>query len=277
MRHRLLALDIDGTLLDPAGELRPAVRDAVGRAQEAGLRVVLCTGRRFRTARPVARALGVEGPLVLHNGALVKDAASGATRDAVFLPEALVPEILDAVHPHGPPLVYLDAWPGSDFVTEPRTPRSRHQAEYLAQHSEHARFVDDLAGEERAGILMMSVMTDAETLVALRAEALRRIGPRVRTHSLENKGYGGRILEFLALETGKWTGLARVAAGLGIAPEEIAAVGDDLNDLELVREAGLGIAMGNAVEELRAVADLVVASNARDGAVEAIEAVLGER
>lgn len=277
MRHRLLALDIDGTLLDPAGALRPTVRAAVRRAQDAGVCVVLCTGRRYRSARPVAQALGVEGPLVLHNGALVKDSASGATRDALFLPEALVPEILEALRPHGPPLVYLDAWPGSDFVTESRPPRSHHQAAYLEQHSEHARFVDDLAEAGRAGILMMSVMTDAETLARLRAEALRRIGPRVRTHSLENKGYGGRILEFLALETGKWAGLARVAAGLGIAPEEIAAVGDDLNDLELVREAGLGIAMGNAAAELRAVADLVVASNADDGVVQAIEAALRAR
>jgi hypothetical protein len=99
----------------------------------------------------------------------------------------------------------------------------------------------------------------------------------VRTHELENKGYGGHILEFLALGTGKWAAARRLAEAEGIAPEEIAAVGDDSNDLDLVRDAGLGIAMGNAVPAVRAAADLVVASNERDGVVLAIEEVLRAR
>ena len=70
MRYRLLALDVDGTLLDPTGELRPTVRDAVLAVQQRGLRVILCTGRRFRTALPLAQALRLEGAIVVHNGAL---------------------------------------------------------------------------------------------------------------------------------------------------------------------------------------------------------------
>ena len=66
MPYRLLALDVDGTLLDPSGALRPAVRDAVIAVQQRGLRVVLCTGRRFRTARPLAQALQLDTPLVVH-------------------------------------------------------------------------------------------------------------------------------------------------------------------------------------------------------------------
>ena len=79
MRSRLLALDIDGTVLGPDGEVCDGAREAVERARRAGLRVVLCTGRRFRTALPVQQALGLEGPIVLHNGALVKESASGRT------------------------------------------------------------------------------------------------------------------------------------------------------------------------------------------------------
>jgi Cof subfamily protein (haloacid dehalogenase superfamily) len=277
MRYRMLALDLDGTLLDPAGELRPAAREAVARALRAGLRVVLCTGRRYRTALPVAEALGLAGPLVVHNGALVKQAATGATVEASYLPEPLVPQILAALLPHGPPLVYVDGWPETDIVTETRSPRSAHQLEYLEDHADHTHFVEDLAAVAHGDVIMMSVMTDAAMLSQLRADALRSLGSRVRTHELENKGYGGHILEFLALGTGKWAAARRLAEAEGIAPEEIAAVGDDLNDLDLIRDAGLGIAMGNAAPAVRAAADLVVASNERDGVVLAIEEVLRAR
>jgi Cof subfamily protein (haloacid dehalogenase superfamily) len=277
MRYRMLALDIDGTLLDPAGELRPAVREAVQRALHAGLRVTLCTGRRFRTALPIARALGLDGPLVLHNGALVKHGATGETLAASYLPGALVPEVLAALLPHGPPLVYVDGWPETDIVTETRSPLSDHQVEYLEHHADHTRFVEDLAGVARDDVIMVSVMTGAAALARLRDDAVRRLGTRVRTHSLENKGYGGHILEFLAVGTGKWAAARRLAEAEGIAPEEIAAVGDDWNDLDLVRDAGLGIAMGNAVPAVRAEADLVVAGNDQGGVVIAIEEVLRAR
>jgi hypothetical protein len=99
----------------------------------------------------------------------------------------------------------------------------------------------------------------------------------VRTHRLENRGFGSHILEILAPGTGKWAALRRVAEAEGIGAHEIAAVGDDRNDLDLVAEAALGIAMGNAALEVRDAADVVVAGNDRGGVAEAIEAVLQAR
>ena len=78
-RYRLIAIDIDGTLLDPASQLRPAVRAALRRAFAAGVGVLLCTGRRYRTAMPVAADAGLDLPLVCHSGALVKEALSHRT------------------------------------------------------------------------------------------------------------------------------------------------------------------------------------------------------
>ena len=124
---------------------------------------------------------------------------------------------------------------------------------------------------------MMSAMADPETLEALRVRASGSLGERVHTHTLINKNYQGNILEFLSPASGKWPALSRLAQGAGIAPGEIAAVGDDTNDAEMIRHAGLGIAMGNAVEAARAGADLVVRSNAEGGVLEAIERVLLSR
>jgi Cof subfamily protein (haloacid dehalogenase superfamily) len=275
-RARLLALDIDGTLLGPDGEVAPGAREAVQRAQRAGLRVVLCTGRRFRTALPVQQALGLEGPIVLHNGALVKDSASGRTLSAVTLASELCRETIAALRPHGPPIVYVDRWPHADFVTE-RGPSHPTQAEYLAEHRSNCEFVEDLARESLDGVLMVSVMADAATVAQLGARAAQTLGPRIHRHEIHNHGYGGQILELLAPGSGKWPGLLRLAEGWGIGAQEIAAVGDDLNDLELVREAGLGIAMGNAVAAVRRAADRVAPGHAEGGVARAIEMVLEAR
>src|ERR1700720_2034494 len=78
-RYELLALDVDGTLLDPDGTLRPRTLEAVARAARAGIRPVLCTGRRYRRAWPIARKLEIDAPLVCNSGAIIKDPSNDRT------------------------------------------------------------------------------------------------------------------------------------------------------------------------------------------------------
>jgi len=275
MRTRLLALDIDGTLLDPYGSLTDAARGAVAAARHAGLAVVLCTGRRFRTALPIARALELAGPIVVNNGALVKDLASSRTLHHHYLPGAVYPEVLALARSVGPPLVYVDAYPEqTDFLTERAAHAHPFQREYLRDHGAHCREVEDLAAEGRSDVIMASLMADAEALGVLRSRAADALGSRVHTHVIQNKNYQGAILEFLSPQSGKWAALARVAEQAGIAPEAIAAVGDDVSDVEMLSRAGFGIAMGNAVESAKAAASFIARSNAEGGVVEAIERVL---
>ena len=275
MRTRLLALDIDGTLLDPHGALTASSREAVAAAQRAGLAVVLCTGRRFRTALPVARELGLAGPIIVNNGALVKDLSSSRTLHHHYLPAEIYPEVLALARSVGPPLVYVDAYPDStDFLTERSEQAHPFQREYLRDHGAHCRVVEDLADSPRDDVIMASLMADAATLFGLRERARDALGPRVHTHVIQNKNYQGEILEFHSPESGKWTALARVAEQAGIAPEAIAAIGDDVSDVEMLSRAGFGIAMGNAVDSARAAAEFVARSNAEGGIVEAIERVL---
>jgi Cof subfamily protein (haloacid dehalogenase superfamily) len=276
MKIRLIALDLDGTLLDPYGKLTPAVREAVARvARRSELRIALCTGRRFRTALPHAQALGLSGAIVVNNGALVKDLASGETVQHAYLPAEAFDDVVDHVRSHGSPLVYVDTYhDGIDILTERAERAHPFQREYLDDQGEVVTIVDDVARTGRERVIMVSTMGDAEALDALRRRASERFGDRIQTHSLLNKNYQGQILEFLSPAAGKWPALERLAASWGISASEIAAVGDDLNDTELLARAGLGIAMGNALPEVRAAARLVVRSNAEGGAVEALEQIL---
>ena len=278
MRIRLVALDLDGTLLDPRGLLGEDVREAVGSLRNAGLRVVVCTGRRFRTALPVLERLGLTGAAVIHNGALVKDIASGKTLQHAYLPPALYPDVLELMRGQGPPLVYVDSYhEGTDILTEGIARAHPYQREYLDDHDEHVREVDDLAAARHSEIIMLSTMGDEDALGRLRDRAHERFGASVRMHRLINKNYRGQILEFLSPHSGKWTALERLARAAGIEPHEIAAVGDDTNDAEMIAQAGLGIAMGNAVPEARDAARVIVRGNGESGVVEAIERVLAER
>jgi len=273
---RLVALDLDGTLLDPYGKLTPAVRDAVARvARRSEVRIALVTGRRFRTALPHAQALGLSGAIIVNNGAVVKDLASGETLQHAYLPAEAFDDVIDHVRSRGTPLVYVDSYhDGIDILTE-RTERTHpFQREYLDDQGHVVTIVDDVAKVGRERVIMVTTMGDLESLAVLRQSALERFGARVYTHSLINKNYQGQILEFLSPSAGKWPALERLAESWGIGASEIAAVGDDTNDAELLGRVGLGIAMGNALPEVRAAARVVVRSNAEGGAVEALEQIL---
>ena len=275
MTIRLLALDLDGTTLDAHGGLSEAVRDGVAAVRRRGIRVVLCTGRRFRTALPMARSLELSGPIVVNNGVLVKEIESGATLQHDYLPDDIYAEVLALMRGLGPPLVYVDAYHEQrDFVTERVGTAHPFQQEYLADNTAFHGVVDDLSVDRPERVIMMSAMADEDSLAALRQRVVEKLGDRIRTHALINKNYNGQILEVLSSRSGKWPALARLAAEDGIAPKEIAAVGDDQNDVQMIRESGLGIAMGNAVEPAKCAASIVVRSNAEGGAVEALQQIL---
>ncbi len=275
MRYRILALDIDGTLLDPFGKLNSGVIQAVQAARDRGLRVVLCTGRRFRSALPLAQDLGLEGPIVVHNGVLVKDIRSGRTLRGRYMAPALAREVVGLVRGVGCPMVYVDRFPAAtDLLTERMDDCHPFQREYLDDARPYTRVVADVASELADDVIMVSTMREDAALAPLRERAQAQLGERVVAHSLQNKNYQGQIQEFLPAGSGKWQALAQLAAEEGVAPREIVAIGDDSNDVEMIRGAGLGIAMGNAVRSAQAAADLVVRSNAEGGVIEAIERVI---
>src|SRR4029453_13190973 len=272
MHYRLLALDVDGTLLDPSGELRPIVRDTVMTVQQHGLRVVLCTGRRFRTARPLAQALQLDAPLVVHNGALVKDLASGQTLQQSYIPVDMYHQALALLRRLSTPMVYIDAFHENvDILTESMERAHPFQREYLADQLAHCRIVDDIASPLAHGVILMSIMAEGARLQDIRLAVGTTLGGRGLVYLLMNKNYQGYILEILQAGVSKWQALQQLAAQQSITPEEIIAVGDDHNDLDMIRSAGFGIAMGNAVDTVKAAADAITGSNAEDGLVQALE------
>ncbi len=115
-RFKVLALDVDGTLLDRNSHLRPSTAAAVARAAAAGMRPVLCTGRRYRRARPVASSLGLDAPLVCNSGALVKDPFDGRTLWRADLDGDLVREVVQFFQDRDEPAISFLDHPGHDPI-----------------------------------------------------------------------------------------------------------------------------------------------------------------
>jgi 5-amino-6-(5-phospho-D-ribitylamino)uracil phosphatase len=275
-RFRILALDIDGTLLDREGNLRPRTFEAVGRAMKAGLKVVLCTGRRYRRTLPIAHQLGLDTPLVCNSGALVKESRGHRTLWRADLPaEALGPifHVFQALDE--PAVSFTDRDPADfDFLVHASPTGRPLFDDYLDQNRSHAE-VDpfwttraDLSHYHLCAIGSRPTMLDFERVV------LDRLPGQVQTFVQRSHRYAGTMCEILRHDANKWTALTRLANLWEVTSEEICAVGDDMNDLPMIRGAGLGVAMGHANAEILASADLVTGSDEEDGVAMLIEDVL---
>lgn len=271
-RYRMLALDIDGTLLDRSGNLLPSTAAAVARAAEAGIRPILCTGRRYRRAMPVAEQLGINAPIVCNSGAIVKNPADHATLWRADLDPSTASTLIGLFQTHRQPMVsYTDRDPGlADFLVCPRH-TNPYLVDYVSQNPGHSEYAADWAAEPLFHVCAVGPvgpMRGFERII--QAE----LSDRVRVFVQRGARYLGVMCEVIRRDAGKWAAVLHVAEQWGIAPDEIVAVGDDVNDLTMIEGAGLGVAMGHAPPEVLAVADHITGDHDNDGVSMLVDQVL---
>lgn len=259
---RLIASDLDGTLLDPDGVVSGRTRRALDAARERGIEIVLVTGRPARWVRDLPEATGAHAIVVCANGAMLYDVDAHAVIDHAPLASALAVELVDHLR--------ADA-PGCRFACEMEFAFGR-DADYPARLPTPP---DTLLGDVR------DMVAERETTkLIVRDDALEHdalvevvgaiVGDRAEvTHS----GYG--IVEISARGVDKARGLRVACARHGIPLGDVIAFGDMPNDLPMLRLAGLGVAVANAHPDVLAAADEVTASNADDGVAQVLERVLG--
>ena len=268
MRVRLLVLDIDGTLLDPAGQLTPPTVAAVRAAVASGCVVTLATGRRYRTARPIAAALGLELPILVQNGALIKDSLTGEVLYHRHLSCAAAAAAIEYLWQAGlQPIVYENAFVGERVYTGPVERDGVVNGAYFGRHPEdYQRCPSVEALIPTVAPLEVAAVDESARLSAV---APGLIHPGMRLINTTYTSAAG-FLEALDAGCSKAEALHELARRLNIPIAQTMAIGDNLNDLELLAAAGVGVAMGNARPEVLAVAREVTASNAEDGVAKAI-------
>jgi 5-amino-6-(5-phospho-D-ribitylamino)uracil phosphatase len=280
MRYKLLALDIDGTLVNSRDELTPATSDAISRASEAGIRVVLATGRRYSKALHLVEPLKLDVPLISASGALIKDPIDHRTLFcARFLPGVLEETLGILASAGHDAVLYADTFSqGFDFYCERLAVDPENQSElseYFKRNAGCAREWPNLMTAPPPGIFAGFAMDRREKMLALGESLAKRFGDDLYVHILKSPFYSGWFCEIEPGGVSKWSAIQHLARDWEIGDEEICAVGDDVNDIPMVRGAGMGVAMGNAVAELKAAADRVAPCHDSDGLVEVVKWILG--
>ncbi len=271
-RARLVAIDIDGTLLRSDRTLSPRNRAAIARVRADGVRVVLVTGRRHPSARRVADELGDGVPLVVHNGALVVEA--GRIIRCRPLAREVAARAIDEGRACGLEPILHCGTRGEGWLLIDAAARPEGLVGYYLERAEgEVRRVfdvrDALALEEPIQVMFGGPCAELEPLAARLAE---RLGREARVERTVYPATGFALVDVLDPGVGKAEALAFLQARWGIAAAETLAIGDNWNDRSMLEAAGRGLLMGNAPVELLALGLPVLPTNDEDGVAHAIEA-----
>ena len=257
---RLLALDLDGTLVDHHFQFSPRVKRAIAQAQADGVTVTLATGRSLVSIRPFAQALDICGPLICYQGGLIVD-CGGRVLHRSALERRLAAQVIDFAQARNWHVtVYRD---GEFYLSEYRRPAEF----YHTLLNPEAHVVDDLrALLDQDPDKVLVIANDGGDGDRILADLRARFDGQMaifRSHEL--------FVEANPPGVDKGAALAWVAQHLGVPQAQVMAVGDQDNDTPMVAWAGVGVAMGNASPACKAAADWIAPPFAQDGAATAIE------
>jgi Cof subfamily protein (haloacid dehalogenase superfamily) len=269
---RLIAIDLDGTLLDSHWQVPEANRRAIERAIERGIHIVLVTGRRFSFTRTVTEQLHDNIALIVNNGALIKS-PEGATLLRRLLPRDVARAVVAATREYRPSTALVfDRPEDSQVVFEHidwNDPGRRAYFERNRQYLKEICPLEDSLTEDPIQVMYTGPVAEMRRLVA----TLRSL-PFSGDFSIAVAEYKARdftIVDVIEHSCSKGSSLKRWAEHLGIRREEILAIGDNLNDREMLDFAGQAVVMGNASEELKTLGWPVTLSNDDGGVAAAID------
>jgi hydroxymethylpyrimidine pyrophosphatase-like HAD family hydrolase len=267
---QLIVIDIDGTLLNPDGKITTRTRLAIQTAQQAGIVVTLATARRFHNTAGIAAELGLDGALIVYDGAMVVQHPQNVVISTRTLAADIAQQAVDVLERHHiQPVVHpptgLDEqiwtglpefdnlWLEAYFSTYPL---QTHRMPYSSLCAGHP------------GPLRVVAFDDEEII--------QRALPDIKLldcswTTIKRGSFGCAELAIMDRGCSKASAMTALAGTLHIPMQAVMALGDNNNDIEMLQAAGWGVAMGQAPAAVQAIANAVTASNAEDGAAQAIE------
>jgi hypothetical protein len=280
MPIKLIALDLDGTLLNSRAQISDENACAIAQAQARGIEIVIATGRRFDFARPIVEALPCDFELIVSNGALIKS-KSGRTHMRQMLPAGTARRVLEITAPYRLSAAVIFDRESAGQVMMERVPwddplRGRYYSKIREHLAEIVPLTDCLDGEDPIQVMYAGPCDEMRAAM----ESLEK-HPAAGEYTVALTEYLARnfsILDVLGRGVTKGVALAEWARRRGIAREEMMAIGDNWNDREMLELAGVPVVMGNGVPELKSLGWAVTLSNDQNGVAQAIRTyALGEK
>lgn len=264
MKYKILVLDLDGTLTNKKKEITEHTRETLIRAQEAGVKIVLASGRPTYGIMPLARQLELdkyEGYILAYNGGQIIDCKTGELMYENVLDPAVYPYLYECAKSNGFQILsYKDEYIISENADD--------------QYVQHEAFLNRMPSKTVENFLDVINFPVAKCLIVGDPEPLAQLEP-VMKKELESKMNVFRsepfFLELVPKGIDKARCLAVLLEELGMTPDEMMACGDGFNDLSMIEYAGMGVAMANAQEVVRQAANYITLSNEEDGVAHAVE------
>lgn len=284
MRYRLIAIDLDGTLLDRKGHISRQNLSAIARAQCQGALIVPCTGRLWLESRQaLALMLNVQTGVFV-TGAAVCDIDTGASLDIAVIEPHLAHELVRYLHdlPEAVLVCRESALCGHDYMVTGSGTLTPNTQWWFEASGATVHFQDRVTADDLHHTLRIALVAEGSRVPVLCQAIRQAFRDRVLVHTFQavqtpDPSQGVHVLEIFAAGVDKWRGLDWIAQQRGITPEQIAAIGDEINDVAMLRSAGCGIAMANATDAAKQAADQVTLACDQDGVAHAIDQLLSGR
>ena len=263
MNYRLVAVDLDGTVVNREGAIIPGAGEAIQRVLACGLTVTLATGRMYEPANRFAEELNITAPLICHQGALIREQGNGQVLWHMPLPAQLARKVIAEIREEGvhqyayvDGAIYVEGWREDDI-------------RYAQHNGAELRLVDDLTALAERQPTEIAARGGEEEIDRLVARLRVSCGSEVIVNKIHSS-----FCEIARAGSGKGNALEYLAERLGIPQSQTVAIGDSPNDISMLEWAGLGIVVGDAPDEVRASADWVVDHGSEDSFREAIARLL---
>lgn len=275
MIYKLICIDMDGTLLNSNHEVSEENKSAIKKATEAGVKIAITTGRIFCSARYYSKILGVSTPVIASNGAYIREQDS---EDIIFsntIPSSLLVKVYEIVEKYNLNINFNT----SDTVLSPKELPSHHTYKIMngnLEEEDKVKFfvynnIDDVVegfdGAILKGIVIEEV--DFDALSKAKEELLKTLGQELHIVSSHKNN-----IEIMLHSSTKGYAVEMLAQKYNFKAEEVICIGDSENDISMLKYAGMGVAMGNALDEVKAIADYVTDSNENSGVGKAIMKLL---
>lgn len=269
---RLLAIDIDGTLLNTKGRVPPANLDAIHRAAARGVHIVIATGRSFHFALQALDELPDDLTLLVYNGAIARS-RSGATLLRRLLPQAVARQVLEATIKWRPDTACVFDRPLAGQLVYDRMDWSHpHRSGFKRRNAAIIQAVDRLEDAVTEDPVQVTFNGGVQAMRAISSHlAAQAIAPHLEVTLTEYRHRDFSMVDVCGVGITKGSGLAALAGQFGVGQDEVMAVGDNHNDRDMLEWAGVGVVMGNAEPELKRPGLHVTGTNDDAGLSQAID------
>ncbi|MEX2462314.1 MAG: Cof-type HAD-IIB family hydrolase [Paenibacillaceae bacterium] len=258
--YKMIAIDVDDTLLNDEMQITEATKIAIAAARDQGVLVTLATGRMFASAQKIAKKLGFNVPIITYQGSLVKNLFDEKVLYERSVPLKAAQFLYNYAEKNN---LHIQVYHEDKLYVKEDNQRIK---DYAALSNIPYIVAEDFNAFLKKPLTKMLYIDDPDKLDGIAIDLQKQLGSLV--HITKSKAH---FLEFLHPEGTKGHAVKSLAAHYGYDMAQVIAIGDSWNDHEMLEVAGLGVAMSNAVESLKQVADYVTLSNNEDGVKHVID------